>query len=371
MFDLLLAKLVDKKDVTLTKYDEISILEEGEQKPVVYTIEKGANKYLYKQLGISASTSKDVYKASERIWKDLIQNQVEDKDGKRSPFKFEDENVRYVVDNNYSLIDMTVLSEDYYEDLKNKLELFSMEVNSLEHTSKFYREGLGGLVKLVLYRTKKDGEPSIEKEDYTPVVILEVNNKRAEYSVYTGILIYRNSNLTFIPSMNPVITHQSYIDFIMSLNILGTLELSETKAQDLYNAYLDFKSGHMEISARELIRILNRVGCKFELKEDMSLDDIEKLKDEESNRIIKDFFNSFRLTTGETAEDILNLSEIKKIFKYNKLTIVDLLEMLSKEYLADDTKITAQILSDLVFGLYTKKTDSVDAKGIIDDINNR
>ena len=241
-----------------------------------------------------------------------------------------------------------------------------MEVNSLEHTKKFYVEGAGGLIKLVLYRA----DARIDKDDYTPVIILEVNNKKAEYSVYTGILIY--NSFTFIPSMNPVVTYQSYVDFIMGVNILGTLELSENNAEGLYHAYLDFKSGHIEISARELIRILNKVGYKLELKEDMSLDDIEKLRDEEANTTIKNFFNSFRMTTGETAEDILNLSEVKKIFKYNKLTIVDLLEILSKEYLKDDgAKITAQVLSDLVFGLYTKRTDSVDAKGIIDDINNR
>lgn len=366
MFDLLNARTLEKEEVTLNRPSEITILEKGAEKPVIYAIEKGANKFLYKQLGVSFSTSKEVFKLDEEIWKSIIKHQLEDRDGKKAPFKFEDENVRYVVDNNYSLIDMTVMSNDYYENLKSKLETFIMEVSSIEHTKKFYVEGAGGLIKLVLYRA----DANIVEDDYTPVVILEVNNKKAEYSVYTGILIY--SSFTFIPSMNPVVTYQSYIDFVMGVNILGTLELSENNAEGLYNAYLDFKSGHVEISARELIRILNRVGYKLELKEDMSLDDIEKLRDEEANTTIKNFFNSFKMTTGETAEDILNLSEVKKIFKYNKLTIVDLLEILSKEYLKDDgAKITAQILSDLVFGLYTKRTDSVDAKGIIDDINNR
>lgn len=366
MFDLLNAKTVEKEEVILNRPNEITILEQGAEKPVIYAIEKGANKFMYKQLGLSFSTSKEVFKLNEEIWKTLINNQLEDKDGKKSPFKFEDDKVRYLIDNNYSLIDMTVMSDDYYDNLKEKLDTFSMEVNSLEHTRKFYVEGTGGLIKLVVYRA----DAKIDKDDYTPVIILEINNKKAEYSVYTGILIY--NSFTFIPSMNPVVTYQSYIDFIMGVNILGTLELSENNAEGLYHAYLDFKTGHVEISARELIRILNKVGYKLELKEDMSLDDIEKLRDEEANTTIKNFFNSFKMTTGETAEDILNLSEVKKIFKYNKLTIVDLLEILSKEYLKDDgAKITAQVLSDLVFGLYTKRTDSVDAKGIIDDINNR
>lgn len=366
MFDLLSAKIIDKTEVSLSRPDEIMILEEGAEKPVIYKIEKGANKYLYKQLGVSYSLSKELFKIKEEFWKEVIDYQLSDIDGKPAQFRLDGKNVRYLVDNNYSLIDMTIMSNDYFEDLKSKLDMFIMEVNSLEHTKKFYVEGAGGLIKLVLYRA----DANIVEDKYTPVVILEVNNKKAEYSVYTGVLIY--DSFTFIPSMNPVAVYQSYVDFVMGINILGTLELSENNATDLYNSYLDFKSGHIEISARELIRILSKVGYKLELKEDMSLDDIEKLRDEESNTTIKNFFNSFKMSTGETAEDILNLSEVKKIFRYNKLTIVDLLEILSKEYLKDDgAKITAQVLSDLVFGLYTKKTDNIDAKGIIDDINNR
>lgn len=369
MFDLLNARPVEKEKVELVKPNEIKILEKGESedsKGTIYTIEKSADKYLYKQLGIRSSMSKDLYKLYEDMWKDLINRQLSEKDGKPAPFQFTDPDLRYVVDNDYSLIDAGILNDEYYDEFKKKLETFIMEINSLEHTRKFYIEGSGGLIKLVLYRADAD----IAEDDYTPVVILEVNNKKAEYSVYTGILIYKS--FTFIPSMNPIMTAQSYIEFIMNLNLLGSLELSEDSAGDLYNSYLDFKSGHMEISARELIRILNKVGCKLELNEDLSLADIQNLRNEGSNTTLKEFFNTFRLTTGETAEDILNLSEVKKIFRYNKLTIVDLLEILSKEYLEETgAKITAQILSDLVFGLYTKKTDSVDAEGIIKDINNK
>lgn len=367
MFDLLSAKVVDKSEVSLSRPNELTILEEGAEKPTTYLIEKGASKFLYKQLGISLSTSKELFKNNEEIWKSFINAQLESKDDKPAPFSFNDENVRYVVDNNYSLIDATIMSDDYYEDLKAKLDTFIMEVSSIEHTKKFYFEGSNGLVKLIIY----DAEANIVDDEFTPVVILEVNNKKAEYSVYTGILIYDNFT-TFIPSMNPVVTYQSYIDFVMGVNILGTLEMSKDKAQDLYDAYLDFKSGHMEISVREVIRILTKAGFKLDVKEDLTLDDIGNLDDEEANMILKDFFNSFKTKTGETAEDLLNLSEIKKIFRYNKLTIVELLEMLSKQYISESgAKITAQILSDLVFGLYTKKTDNMDAKGIIDDINNR
>lgn len=367
MFDLLNAKVIDNENVVLHRPDELYVQLKDEDRAIFLNIEKGASKYLYKQLEISSSTSKEVFKINEEIWKSLINHQIGDKDGVPSSFNFNKENVRYIVDSNNSLIDMTICNDESCDFLKDKMDKFIMEVSSLEHTKKFYFEGSGGLIKLVIYRA----DANIEKDDYTPAIIIEINNKKAEYFIYTGILIYKDF-ITFIPSMNPVSSYKSYIDFILNINIFGTLELSENSANDLYNSYLEFKSGHIEISARELIRILGKVGYKLELKEDLSLDDIDKLKDEESNTAIKNFFNSFKVSTGETAEDILNLSEVKKIFKYNKLTIVDLLEILSKEYLSDSgAKITAQVLSDLIFGLYTRRTDVIDAKNIIDDISNR
>lgn len=367
MLESLNAKVLNVKEASLTKPNELTILEDGADRYDVYTMEKAANKYLYKQLDATMSTSKELYKSNEEFWKQYIDDKLKEKDDKPKPFKFNDENVRYIVDESHNIIDITEMSDDYFEDFKSKLDMFLMEVNSTEHTEEFCFDGVGGLVKLVLYRSKTE----MVEQDYTPVVICEINNKRAEYSIYTGILIYKT--FTFIPSMNPVATYQSFIDFIFGINILGTLELSENNARGLYDAYLDFTSNNIEISARELIRVLTKAGYKLQLKEDMSLDDIDKLRNEESNITIKNFFNTFKLSTGETAEDILNLSEIKKVFKYNKLTIVDLLKILSNEYLSQDdkAKVNAQILSDLVFGLYTKRIDATDARGIIDDINNR
>ena len=366
MYDLLQAKAVDKEEATLHRPNEILIKAKGEEKPTVYKIEKGASKFLYKQLDISNSLSKELFKINETYWRQLIDYQLDDREDRKSPFKLTDSNVRYVVDNENNLIDMGYMTDDYYEDFKSKLETFLMEINSTEHTKKFYSECSGGTIRTVLYRA----DANLIENDFTPIVAIEVNNVKAEYSIYTGILIY--NTYTLIPSMNPVSVFQSFIDFIEGVNILGTLELSEESAEGLYEAYEDFKTGHTEISARELIKVLNKVGYKLNLKDDASLDDIDKLRDENSNSIIKAFFNSFKTSTGETAEDILNLSEVKKIFKYNKLTIIDLLEILSKEYIMnEDTKITTQILSDLIFSLYTKRTDVIDAKGIIDDINNR
>ena len=73
---------------------------------------------------------------------------------------------------------------------------------------------------------------------------------------------------------------------------------------------------------------------------------------------MQNFFNTFTFSTGESAHDILALPELKKIFRYNKLTILDVLTILSKEYLTwDGSKINADILGGIVFNLYDKQND--------------
>ena len=121
MFDLLSARPVEKEKVELVRPNEIKIFEEGEKedsKGTIYTIEKSASKYLYKQLGISPSMSKDLYKLYEDMWKDLINRQLSEKDGKPAPFQFTDSDLRYVVDNDYSLIDAGILNNEYYENIQ-------------------------------------------------------------------------------------------------------------------------------------------------------------------------------------------------------------------------------------------------------------
>lgn len=368
MFEFINTKELDKESVALSRPNEVIIKEVEDDKADYYTILKGASKYLYKQLELSASTSKEVYKLSEPIWKNLIDHQLNGTEEKPSNLNLAQDEFRYIVDSYHNLIDMGYLSEDANNIFVDKMEKFIMEVSSMEHTAKIPVECSGGLLKLVIYRA----DANIVDADYTPVILLEMNNKKAQYDVFTGILLYNGGKYIFVPTMQSLMNFESYINFIMDFDILNSLELAEKDAKRLYDVYMDCRDSKIEISARELIRILKSAGYKLELKEDMSLDDIAKLNDEESNKSIKDFFNTFVAKTGETAEDILNLSEIKKVFKYNKLTIVDLLIILSKEYLDSEggSKITASMLSDLVYSLYTRRTDKVDAKGIIDDINN-
>lgn len=355
MLESMIPKIIEFKDIQWIAPDMFNI-KIGEE-VIPYKILKGALNILAKELGFKTPVSKDVYKIDKDVWntlKQIVLDKAADKNNNtKYNFDLKSNNLIYLADNSNNLIDIyKASSEDLVNEYKEILDKFVIDITTTEKYHKFFTDGKGGLVKLVLY--SKDINPA--EVDYTPIVLLEFNNEKAVYKGYTGILIY--NTFTFIPSISSYIDSDSLGEFIYRLNLEEMLKYSIESAQDLYTAYKSFKQNEVEISARELISILKKVGYKLELKTDDNLDSIQNLNDEEGNLKIQNFFNTFTFSTGESAHDILALPELKKIFRYNKLTILDVLTILSKEYLTwDGSKINADILGGIVFNLYDKQND--------------
>lgn len=329
---------------------------------VKFDLYKGAEDFLYKQLGIKATTSKEVFKKAKVIWPELIntlRNKAEDKPTLEA-FSFNKLNLLYLIDDHYNIVDFYDARTDENEkDFLDNLERFTLDITTTQKTQKFYTDGKGGLIKLICY----DKNADLPNEDYTPVVLLEFNNSKSNYKVYTGILIYKT--FTFIPSISSYLEADHISDFINTFDMDDSLKYAKDEADGLYESYNNFVNNPVEVSARELINLLKKAGYKLGLKLNDELDDIENLNDEEGNAKIQEFFNTFKLTTGESAYDILSLSEVKKIFRYNKLTLLDVLSILSKEYLSyEGTKITCDLLGSIVFNLYDKQNDKGQAQSI-------
>ena len=73
MFESMLTKVARPKEISWTspKYLYIKMYSD-EEKYDTYEILKGADIFLHKQLDLKPSTSKEVYKKAETIWKELI-----------------------------------------------------------------------------------------------------------------------------------------------------------------------------------------------------------------------------------------------------------------------------------------------------------
>ena len=195
---------------------------------------------------------------------------------------------------------------------------------------------------------------------------------------YNGIIMCKmpedynvdKTSYTIVPSINPNIDDKSLVSFILRFDMSAMMDYADEKAEDLYNSYCKFQENPVEISARELTSICKKLGYKLELSDEDSIVPFDNMADEDSIEKIQEFYDTFKFTTGETAYDILQMSDLKRAFRYNKLTLLDVLTILSKEYVfCSRSKVNADILSDIVYKLsYDKNMDKVQSDDVKNDI---
>ena len=357
MFDSIITQIVKPKSISWEEPDVLKMDIGDEKGPQPYFLLKGAYEYLHKKIDVKPATSKELYKKAEGLWTQFKNIQLEkclEDVNEKTRFYLEKDTIVYLINNNFEIVDIIDLqTNDDVEKFKTYLNNYTLNITTTEKTKKFYTDGKGGLIKLVCYDTKYD----VTNEPYVPVVILELNNVKSKYEVYTGIFLYKT--FSFIPNTDVQISQNKLSKFILSFDINECLKTATENAEGLYEEYNNFKNSGIEVSARELTTLLRKVGYKLELDTADRIYPITNLNDEENNQKIQDFYNTFTFTTGETAYDILQLSDLKKTFRYNEMTLLDVLNILSKEYLTyDGSKITAQILGDIIFALFhTKNTD--------------
>ena len=345
-------KCVVPKEVEWTAPDRISMdIGDGEGSKI-YTLLKGAEDYLHKEVGLKPSTSKEVFKKSEPIWgelRDLLLSQCKDKPRDIDVFELNKNTMAYLINDDGYVLDINDMKlENILEDFEDEHERFKTDLNTRVVASGIFQDCKGGLSKYVRYAS----DVEIDAVDYVPVVILELNFLKSQYKAYSGILIYKT--FTFIPALSPDIEDDKLTDFIRRFNMKELLSYSQERGEELYESYLRFKENPVEISAREITSLFKKVGYKIEFDGDETkIKPIENINDEVSNLKVQEFYNTFKQVTGESAFELVQLSEFKKTFRYNKMSILDMLAIMSKEYLTyGATKITAEVLGDIVYKLY-------------------
>ena len=120
MFEKMIAKVVQPKSISWNtpKFIEYETTDsEGKQ---LAEIKKGADVFLHKQIDLKPATSKEVYKKSESIWKQLLQHQLDkclDNPDNRYGFSLDKETVVYLIDDYNNLIDVVLLCVTPYDEI--------------------------------------------------------------------------------------------------------------------------------------------------------------------------------------------------------------------------------------------------------------
>ena len=366
MFDTFMVKALEHDDVVFSEPHLLTITNKEDVKD--YSILKGAENYIYKRLKLRPATSN---KINKQIWNDLIRDRLEFAETNYSKvteqFVKDDNYLMYLVDESYNLVDLYNCygSEEDKQQFLDKLKQFKFLITTSDMFGKTFCDGKDGIGKFIFYRKDAD----LVEDDYTPVVFVEMNHKSSTYNVYSGIYMYKES--LYIPTLQTLLSCDSFSDFVKHLDIDNFLDLSEKSGQQIYDNYREYEKNCDEISVREVVNVLKTIGYKLKLADDDNIAEIDNMTDEDNSMRLQEFFNTFRFTTGESAVAILSLSEIQKIFRYNKLTVIDLLKILSKEYLTyDGCKVTAGLLASYAFPMYGSKTDKQQVTTIQNELNN-
>ena len=377
MFDTLVTKCVTPKTVTWDAPTLMTLDFGDEDGAQTYTLQKGALEYLHSKIEVKVATSKELYKKSKEMWKQLRDAQLEeakDKMVEANVFYLEKPTLLYLITDSRDIIDIIDFgSKEDYEDFKLKHQNFNLDITTMNKTRKIFTEGKGGLAKFICY----DKNIDITAVDYTPIVILEANNSKSKYQAYNGILMCdvvageeESTVYTIMPSLSANLDEKQLSVLIEYFNMEKAIEFATEKAEDLYNAYLEFKKDPIEISAREMTSLCKSLGYKLELDDGNTLHPLENMSDDKNNIKIQQFYNTFKDITGESTYEILQMSDLKRTFRYNKMTLLEMLTILSKEYLTyNGSKITAEVLSDIVYKLYyNKNVDKVQSDDVKNDI---
>lgn len=368
MFDMMITKCAQPKEVFWEAPTKLAIDLGDDDGIQSYDLLKGAEEFLHKQIEVKPATSKELYKKSDTTWKEFRDIQLakaKDKPLDTEVFELNKKTLVYLITDRKEVVDIVDLkTEEKLEEFLNLHQKYILDVTTITRTKKFFADGRGGLIKLVCY----DKDIDVTAEDYVPVVILETNNSKSTYKVYSGIFMYKS--FTFVPSISCDLEEKCLSDFIKAFDMEIRLNYAQERCAEMYEAYKTFLEKPVEISVREMTSLCKKIGYKLELDDGNTLHPIENLSDEENNKKVQEFYNTFVTVTGESAYEILQLSDLKKTFRYNKMTLLEVLEMLSKEYLKyDGSKITAEILGDIVFKLYdSKNVDRMQSEAVKNEI---
>lgn len=316
----------------------------------IYKLLKGAEDELHSKIDYKVSASKELFKKATDLWNELISTKL---DSVALNFELDGENVIYFKRESTAseIIDIfDAHTTDLYNELVSRHDKFVLDITTSKVANKIFTIDDSDIWKFIFY---DKSITDVEEHDYISIVLLELNFKKSNYVAYCGIYIPQTQ--TIFLRLGNIISRDRYGDLVYSFDLVKSMEMADECSSDLYENYKSVKSNPEQISVRELVSILKTVGYKLEIDDVGDLMPIKKIYDDDNNQKLLDYFNTFKFTTGESAWDIYKLTSFKQTFKYNKLTMLEVLEILSKEYLLKGgDKITGDLLMNLGYRLFDK-----------------
>jgi len=294
-----------------------------------YVLHKGALKDVCNGIGISHSASKGLYRAHPRKWLEFINEMMVTNE-------FNLNHLSYIVESGTS----NVISISGNNDkLVEQIEEFEALIDTFDVMA--YVRNTSSTIQIMLKsKDSKDVDPCI--------IAIDIDTEYGVYYIYNGM---SNKDGIILLNVVPVIITENISDFL-SINIKYELEISEKLSALKKLDYDTVVASKISLSVREVFEILKRSKVRVECDENGLA---ESINDFEESGVIIEFLDSFNMTY----KSLKKISALRNSFKINKLSLEQMMEVLSLEYYNKFNNVNNVLMSYMYNLYYTKEIDEI------------
>lgn len=305
-------------------------------KSEIRLMNKEASSFIYNKLMIGAQLSKNLYGVNKDIWRSLINFRSDEKSFDITSFK-------YIV---YGGVIISVCEDDVDPNY-----ILNEAANVIFNNYKFeYNINNYGVIRGII----SDG--SIGERNEMPALFVTMNMNSGAYFVHEG---YKSESGDYIIYPRPSIESYNFCDFMSQLS---GIEVIFDGCQRVVTEDKSYPCVDEKLSVREVMDIFKSTKADVGLDENGFSSYIDGINAKDSDMLVS-FFNSFKMPF----KSLKKMKYIKKYFKYDHLTVGDMLGFLSRELMNTRLNITPSLLGYFVANVMN---DDLDKKLVINEVSN-
>ena len=291
---------------------------------------KDAITFIYSLMGIPFNASKKLFEKSRELWENLKLECTIAND----QFKGFHNYTYLVYQDNVAMavFDLPV------EDVIYECELFDA---GLETATTQYTINRDGVIKLMC-KTKQ------ESDGCYSVFLMDINPTKGIYTAYNGILTPEY----LIVLSNPICHTKSFYEFMTTVDVENEIKMSDKMFGNIYTIFADeVETSNTKASLREVIDLLKKSKCEVTLDGKKKLASLSLVGSENLVKMINSYNMEYKpLIKQETLKNSLTYGDVK---------ILEILEILTKNYMLGNNSICADTVANFLKPYYTNRTDRI------------
>jgi hypothetical protein len=266
---------------------------------------------------------KKLFDTDPKLWENLMQTRLYENHNVKGLSKY-----RYMTIHN-SLI--FAMFEPDVDDITENFDAFDGAfANSLVTINK------GGVIQIVSYMPMETGKA---------VLLVDLDTIHGTYVAYNGIEV----DDYLVTLTNPVIDSERFFEFMTTFDPVNEKLMAIKFYPNIKRLFEDESLADVKISVREVVDLLKKAKCTLTFDKQKNLATTSLVGSEK----LVAFINSFKMPY----KSLVKLETLRKSLTYGEFTILEMLEVLSKNYKLSDNLINATMISEFLATYLTQTTD--------------